>query len=67
MTQDIIQNNLGVSELESINGYILKLADEYNIEAPYNRIVYNLSKKMFKKNFQPMDVTEILQEVKKAI
>ncbi|MFX0065474.1 MAG: ketopantoate reductase family protein [Candidatus Hermodarchaeota archaeon] len=67
MTQDIIQKNLGVSELESINGYILKLADQYNIEAPYNRTVYNLSKKLFRKNFQPIDVTDILTEVKKII
>lgn len=65
MTQDIIQRNLGVSELESLNGYILRLAKKHNIIAPYNQIVYNLSKERFKKDFQPMDVNEILLEVQK--
>ena len=65
MTQDIIQRNLGVSELESLNGYIAKLADKYNINAPFNRGVYSLAKEKFKKGFQPMDANDVLLEVQK--
>lgn len=67
MTQDIIQRDLGVSELESLNGYIVKLAEKHKVSAPYNKTVYNLSKNNFKKGFQPMDVNEVLDEVQKII
>jgi 2-dehydropantoate 2-reductase len=65
MTQDIIQRNLGVSELESLNGYMVKLADKYEIDAPFNRGVYSLAKEKFKKGFQPMDANDVLSEVQK--
>lgn len=65
MTQDIVQRNLGKSELESLNGYMVKLADKHKIKAPYNRTVYSLSKDSFKKGFRPMDVSNVLSEVQK--
>jgi ketopantoate reductase len=65
MTQDIIQRNLGVSELESLNGYMVKLADRYEIDAPFNQGVYSLAKEKFQKGFQPMDANDVLSEVQK--
>ncbi|MFX1506080.1 MAG: ketopantoate reductase family protein [Promethearchaeota archaeon] len=65
MTQDIIQRNLGVSELESLNGYMVKLADKYDMDAPFNRGVYSLAKERFEKGFQPMDANDVLSEVQR--
>lgn len=63
MTQDIVQRKLGVSELDSLNGYILELANKHGIDAPYNRTVYNLCNDRFNKNFRAMDAKDVLKEV----
>ena len=65
MTQDIIQRNLGLSELESLNGYMVELADKHQISAPFNRAIYSLAKEQFQKDFQPMDANDVLAEVQK--
>jgi 2-dehydropantoate 2-reductase len=60
MAQDIIQRGGKDSELESINGYILDLADRHNVAAPINRAVYDLCKREFAKpTFEPLDVQEV--------
>ncbi|MFX0091702.1 MAG: ketopantoate reductase family protein [Candidatus Hodarchaeota archaeon] len=67
MTQDIVQRKLKISELESLNGYILKLGEKHNIKAPYNRTLYNLCKARFKaEDFRPMDVKDVMMEVQKS-
>ncbi|MFX1311650.1 MAG: ketopantoate reductase family protein, partial [Promethearchaeota archaeon] len=40
MAQDMIRRQKNQSELESLNGYLLKLADSLNIDVPYNKIIY---------------------------
>jgi ketopantoate reductase len=67
MTQDIIQRNLGLSELESLNGYMVELADKHQISAPFNRAIYSIAKEQFQKDFQPMDANDVLAEVQKFI
>jgi ketopantoate reductase len=60
MAQDIIQRGGKDSELESINGYILDLADRHGVPAPFNRAVYDLCKQEFAKpKFEPLDVREV--------
>ena len=64
MAQDVIVNGGGASELETINGYVLALADKYNVSVPVNRAVYEICKKEFAKQpFTPMTVDEIWQQV----
>jgi len=68
MAQDIIQRGGSDSELESINGYTLELADAHGVDAPYNRTVYELCREKFARpEFQPMDVEEVWKEVSKRL
>jgi 2-dehydropantoate 2-reductase len=65
MAQDIIQRGGKDSELESINGYILELAERHGVPAPFNRAVYDLCKREFAKPvFQPLDVREVWEFVR---
>lgn len=64
MAQDIIQRGGHDSELETINGYFLKLAEKHNVDAPFNRAVYDLCRREFAKpKFEPMDIREVWDEV----
>lgn len=69
MAQDIIQRGGTDSELETINGYFLKLADKHNVSAPYNRTVYELCKERFAApgGFKPMDIKEVYAEIEKNL
>ena len=62
MAQDIIQRKAGASELDSLIGEFIKLADQYNVDIPYNRIVYRLCKERFYQDpFVPMTEEEVLK------
>lgn len=64
MAQDMIRRQKNQSELESLNGYLLKLADSLNIEIPYNRIIYDLCKEHFDKTpFQPLPVEIVWEKI----
>lgn len=68
MAQDILQRGNTDSELESLNGYFLRLADKKKLKVPYNRAVYKLCKERFgKPGFEPIDVTEVWTEVQKQM
>jgi len=49
MAQDMIHRKKNQSELESLTGYLIKLADSLHLEIPYNRMIYKLCKEQFKK------------------
>ncbi|MBY9014178.1 MAG: ketopantoate reductase family protein [Candidatus Lokiarchaeota archaeon] len=49
MTQDIIMRQKTQSELEHLNGYIVNLAKNWGISAPYNNTIYELCKSQFQK------------------
>ncbi len=60
MAQDILQRGGRESELETINGYLLSLADRHGVAAPYNRAVYDLCRREFaKERFEPLDVADV--------
>jgi 2-dehydropantoate 2-reductase len=64
MAQDIIQRGGSDSELETINGYFIELADKYGFKAPYNRAVYELCRQEFNRpKFEPIDVKEVWERV----
>ncbi len=64
MAQDIIQRKNSQSELETINGYFVELAQRTGVPAPYNKAIYELCKGEFAKpDFQPLDVNEVWQYV----
>ena len=64
MIQDMIIRQKNQSELESLNGYFLKLAESLGIEVPYNRIIYEMCKEEFKKSpFKPLDVKTVWKKI----
>ena len=56
-----IQRGSGDSELESINGYFLRLAERHGVKAPFSRAVYELCKQRFNaaSGFEPMDIRDV--------
>ncbi len=66
MGQDVIQRGRSETELESLNGVIIRLADQHGIAAPYNRTVYELCRQRFAASpFEPMDVRDVLAAVER--
>ncbi|MFX1573785.1 MAG: ketopantoate reductase family protein [Promethearchaeota archaeon] len=64
MAQDMIRRQKSQSELESLNGYLLKLADSLDIETPYNRMIYRLCKEQFKKiPYKPLPVDVVWEKM----
>ena len=65
MAQDIIQNGRSDNELDGINGYLLAMADKFNVDAPYNKAIYKLCQQAFnQENFQPISVKQVWLEMK---
>jgi ketopantoate reductase len=66
MTQDILLRGSGLSEIDSLTGYIVRLADQHHVSAPYNKTIYRLAKERFGPNFQPLRCEDVLAEVIKT-
>lgn len=67
MAQDVLQRGGKENELETINGYIVELADKCHMRAPLNRTIYALCKREFAKpEFKPLDVKDVWAEIEKA-
>ena len=68
MAQDVIQRKQVDTELESINGYLVRLAEKHGAHAPYNRAIYELCKREFAKpQFQPLDVQEVWRHIERTL
>ena len=68
MAQDILQRKSGVSELDSLLGHFVELADKYKVSAPYNKAVYELCKAEFaKSDFVPLTEEQVWAAVKRKL
>jgi 2-dehydropantoate 2-reductase len=63
MTQDILLRGSGASELESLTGYIVKLARKNGAAIPYNRAIYELAREKFGEGFEPLSCREVMAAV----
>jgi len=64
MAQDMIHRKKNKSELESLTGYLIKLADSLKIKIPYNRVIYRLSMEQFKKvPYQALPVEVVWEKI----
>ncbi len=64
MGQDVLLKRKKETELEYLNGYIIRLADSVGVKAPHNRALYNLCKSEFNRaEFQPLSIEEIWKSV----
>ncbi len=68
MGQDLLQMKRKQTELDSLNGFFIALADSLKMPAPYNRTIYEICRKRFAKTpFVPMDETEVWKEIGKRL
>jgi len=68
MAQDILQRKTGISEIDSLAGEFVRLAEEHKVPAPYNNAVYRLCKEEFTKpDFKPLTEEQVWQAVKKEM
>jgi 2-dehydropantoate 2-reductase len=65
MTQDVVLRGAGDTELESITGYIVRLAAEHGVPAPYNRAIYRLGREKFRPGFTPLRCEAVLAAVER--
>lgn len=64
MAQDVIANKRGHTELESINGYLLNLAKQHGVAAPYNQAMYDICQEAFANaGFRPISVEQAWQRM----
>jgi len=60
MASDILVKGEGVSELESINGYLVSLAEKHQVKAPYSKRLYQLCQEKFsQKPFLPITAQQL--------
>ncbi len=68
MSQDILLRRGSDSEIESLTGYILKLAEKHDVPAPYNSAIYELCRENFgKPGFVPLDVKDVWARVQEKM
>jgi 2-dehydropantoate 2-reductase len=63
MTQDVVLRGASDTELESITGYMVRLAAAHDVPAPYNRAIYRLGRENFRPGFKPLSCDEVLAAV----
>ena len=63
MTQDVVLRAAQDTEIESITGYIVRLAAEHGVAVPYNRAIYRLGREKFRPGFAPLAPEEVLAAV----
>jgi 2-dehydropantoate 2-reductase len=65
MTQDVVLRGAQDTELESITGYIVRLAAEHGVPVPYNRAIYRLGREKFRPGFVPLAPEAVLAAVER--
>jgi 2-dehydropantoate 2-reductase len=63
MTQDVLVRGAQDTELESITGYIVRLAAEHGVAVPCNRAIYRLGREKFRPGFEPLSPEQVLAAV----
>jgi len=65
MTQDVMLHGAAETELESITGYVVHLAAEHGVPAPFNRAILRLGREKFHPGFEPLACEEVLAAVER--
>jgi 2-dehydropantoate 2-reductase len=63
MTKDVVLRGAIDTELESITGYIVRLAAAHGVAVPYNRAIYRLGQETFRPGFAPLSPEAVLAAV----
>ncbi len=68
MAQDLLINKNSNTELESLNGYLLKFAKDVGFDAKINQKLYDICKQEFsKKHFQPLKIDTVWDEFQEVL
>lgn len=65
ITQDVALRGAHDTELKSITGYVVRLAGEHGVAAPYNRTIYRLGRENFHPGFEPLRCEDVLAAVER--
>ena len=65
MTQDVALRGATDTELESITGYIVRLAAEHGVPVPYNSAILKLGREKFHPGFEPLRCEDVLEAVER--
>ena len=65
MAQDVYLRKSAVTELDDLNGEILRMASLHRVNVPINRAIFRLCQQHFTDPaFQPLDVRDVWREIK---
>ncbi|MHA1827215.1 MAG: ketopantoate reductase family protein [Candidatus Heimdallarchaeaceae archaeon] len=68
MMQDVIQKRRNVTELDTLNGYILELAKKHDVQTPYNQSLFDLCRETFyNEPFEPLPADKIILKARESI
>jgi 2-dehydropantoate 2-reductase len=62
MAQDL-ENGIGQTEFEDINGYFIQMADKVGLDVPYNRAIYQIFGEWIKGGGQPLKPSTVFARV----
>ena len=60
MTQDVALRGAVHTELESITGYLVRLAAKVGVAIPYNEAIYRLGRERFHPGYEPLRCEDVL-------
>ena len=67
MGQDVYLTNRGATELESLNGYFVRLAESIGCDARYNKALYKITKDwLAQPGKRPMHERELWARLREA-
>ncbi len=66
MAQDVFGGKTN-TELEALNGYMLNLSQQKGFPTPINETIYEVAKKRFGPNFQPLSEQELWDIIKQKV
>ena len=66
MTQDVFRGKTN-TELESLNGYMLKLAHTSGVPMPINQAIYEIAKERFCSEFRPIEEIQLWEMINERI
>jgi 2-dehydropantoate 2-reductase len=68
MAQDLFVLHKDTTELDSINGYIVGLANTVGFDARFNKAIYEIAGREFNKpDYQPMEVADLWRKIEERI
>ena len=68
MAQDLLINKTNKTELESLNGYFMHLANAVGFDARINKKLYEICQREFiKDDFQPLEIELVWDQFKEVL